>query len=48
MFFIRFNNRKQNIYKVLLGMFRKESLKLSWPKIINKHWLKWVTVFSVF
>ena len=25
----RFNNRKQNIYKVLLGMFRKESLKLS-------------------
>ena len=25
----RFNNRKQDIYKVLLGMFRKESLKLS-------------------
>ena len=28
----RFNNRKQNIYKILLGVFRKESLKLSWPK----------------
>jgi len=25
----RFNNLKQNIYKILLGMFRKESLKLS-------------------
>jgi hypothetical protein len=25
----RFNNRKQNIYKVLLGIFRKEPLKLS-------------------
>ena len=25
----RFNNRKQNIYKILLGIFRKESLKLS-------------------
>jgi hypothetical protein len=25
----RFNNRKQNLYKVLLGMFRKEPLKLS-------------------
>ncbi|SFV87041.1 Mobile element protein [hydrothermal vent metagenome] len=25
----RFNNRKQNLYKVLLEMFRKESLKLS-------------------
>jgi len=24
----RFNNRKQNIYKILLGIFRKESLKL--------------------
>ena len=23
-----FNNRKLNIYKILLGMFRKESLKL--------------------
>jgi len=31
----RFNNRKQDIYKVLLGMFRKESLKLSWPENIN-------------
>ena len=27
----RFNNRKQNIYKILLGIFRKESLKLSCP-----------------
>jgi hypothetical protein len=25
----RFNNRKQNIYRILLGIFRKESLKLS-------------------
>jgi transposase len=25
----RFNNRKQKIYKILLGIFRKESLKLS-------------------
>ena len=25
----RFNNRKQNIYRVLLGIFRKEPLKLS-------------------
>ncbi len=25
----RFNNRKQNLYKILLGIFRKESLKLS-------------------
>ena len=25
----RFNNRKQNLYKILLEMFRKESLKLS-------------------
>ncbi len=25
----RFNNRKQNIYKILLVMFKKESLKLS-------------------
>jgi transposase-like protein len=25
----RFNNRKQNLYKILLKMFRKESLKLS-------------------
>jgi transposase-like protein len=25
----RFNNRKQNIYRALLGIFRKESLKLS-------------------
>ncbi|VVH64642.1 hypothetical protein BSPLISOX_1802 [uncultured Gammaproteobacteria bacterium] len=25
----RFNNSKQNLYKVLLGMFRKEPLKLS-------------------
>ena len=25
----RFNNRKQDIYKILLGIFRKESLKLS-------------------
>ena len=25
----RFNNRKQNLYKILLGMFRKEPLKLS-------------------
>jgi len=25
----RFNNRKQNIYKILLGIFRKELLKLS-------------------
>ena len=25
----RFNNSKQNIYKILLGIFRKESLKLS-------------------
>jgi transposase-like protein len=25
----RFNNCKQNLYKVLLGMFRKEPLKLS-------------------
>ena len=25
----RFNNSKQNIYRVLLGIFRKESLKLS-------------------
>ncbi|CAC9608235.1 hypothetical protein, partial [uncultured Gammaproteobacteria bacterium] len=24
----RFNNRKQNLYKILLEMFRKESLKL--------------------
>jgi hypothetical protein len=26
---LRFNNRKQNLYKILLKMFRKESLKLS-------------------
>ena len=25
----RFNNRKQNIYKILLGIFRNKSLKLS-------------------
>jgi transposase len=25
----RFNNRKKNIYKILLGIFRKELLKLS-------------------
>jgi hypothetical protein len=25
----RFNNRKQNLHRVLLGIFRKESLKLS-------------------
>ena len=25
----RINNRKQNIYRVSLGVFRKESLKLS-------------------
>jgi len=25
----RFNNRKQNLYKILLGIFRKEPLKLS-------------------
>jgi len=25
----RFNNRKQNIYKILLVIFRKEALKLS-------------------
>jgi len=25
----RFNNRKQNLYRVLLGIFRKEPLKLS-------------------
>ena len=25
----RFNNRKKNIYKILLGMFRKDSFKLS-------------------
>ncbi|SMN16525.1 Mobile element protein [uncultured Candidatus Thioglobus sp.] len=25
----RFNNRKQNLYNILLEMFRKESLKLS-------------------
>jgi transposase-like protein len=25
----RFNNRKQNIYRVLLEIFRKETLKLS-------------------
>jgi len=25
----RFNNRKQDLYKILLEIFRKESLKLS-------------------
>jgi len=25
----RFNNRKQNIYRILLAIFRKEPLKLS-------------------
>ena len=25
----RFNNRKQNIYRILLGIFRNKSLKLS-------------------
>ncbi|SHN90799.1 hypothetical protein BHECKSOX_1051 [Bathymodiolus heckerae thiotrophic gill symbiont] len=25
----RFNNHKQNLYKILLEMFRKESIKLS-------------------
>ena len=25
----RFNNRKQNLYEILLEMFRKETLKLS-------------------
>jgi len=25
----RFNNYKQNLYKILLGVFRKELLKLS-------------------
>jgi len=31
----RFNNRKQNIYRILLAIFRKEPLKLSWPKCYN-------------
>ena len=26
---LRLNNCKQNLYKILLGIFRKESLKLS-------------------
>jgi transposase-like protein len=25
----RFNNRKQNIYRILLGIFRKEPIELS-------------------
>jgi len=43
----RFNNRKQNIYRILLAIFRKEPLKLSWPNNLIKELIGYIILWVI-